>query len=167
MPCRALCSLPFSKMRRATSWSLDYKTSLIQTICLNTAELHMFPDIMICIPQARLARPLSKDGYLTIKWFLATLAGHQLNLARMVTGGRTTASGPSLLHVNMAAFPAWCWHPLPPLKHLELGQGPWLCHMCGPGHWAWGMGVIIVIVEPPRTIYCRKYLKTRAFCEAL
>ena len=34
------------------------------------AEMHTFPDI--CTPQARLARPLSKDGYLTIEKFLAS-----------------------------------------------------------------------------------------------
>ena len=59
-------------------------------MCPKMVELHTFQDI--CTPQARLARPLSKDGYLTLEKILESQAGHQLILARMVTGGSTTAA---------------------------------------------------------------------------
>ena len=64
-------------------------------------QLRTFLDI--CTPQARLARPLSKNGYSTIESFLATRTGHHLNLARMVTGGSTPACWLYLLHAKMAA----------------------------------------------------------------
>ena len=50
------------------------QTSLsIHTMCQNMEELHTFLDI--CTPQAKPARPLSKDGYSTIELFLATHSG--------------------------------------------------------------------------------------------
>ena len=67
----------------------NYKICLIHTICQNMAELDQQD---ICIPQARLARPMSPDGYSTIKQYLETRAEHQLNWARMVSGGNTTLS---------------------------------------------------------------------------
>ena len=62
----AFCSSPFLKLLRATNRSLDSKTSLIHTTCLNMADLHTYPDI--CMPHARLARQRMAIWWLNNSW---------------------------------------------------------------------------------------------------
>ena len=57
---------------------------------------------------------------------------------------------------------------------LPLFWGTWSQALTRPHVRAWGIGVIIVIVEPLRkcqksawSMNCRKYFRTRAYCEVL
>ena len=62
-----LFSSQFSKLLRTTDQSLDYKPLLYIWWCAlrrQPLKTDTFPDV--CTPQARLARPLSKDDYLTL-----------------------------------------------------------------------------------------------------
>ena len=56
----------------------------------------------ICTPPARLRKPLSKDGFLTLENRPKPLAGHLYGVAKIVTGGRNPKSKPSLPHARTA-----------------------------------------------------------------
>ena len=67
---------------------------------------HIFVDI--CTPRARLRNPLSKDGFPTLEYRPRPLAGHLYGLAKIMTGGRTPKSKPSLQHARTAAGNSSC-----------------------------------------------------------
>ena len=94
----AVRSVPFSTTHNKQS--LDGKTSLFLTVC-RKAVSHIFADI--CIPRARLQKPLSKDGFPTLEYSPKPLAGHLYGRAKIVTGCRTPKSKPSLQNARTAA----------------------------------------------------------------
>ena len=98
-------SAPFSMTHN--QGSLDWKTSLFLKVC-RKAVSHIFADI--CTPRARLRKHLSKDGFPTLEYRLKPLAGHLYGPAKIVTGGRTPKSKPTLPHamtaVGKSAVPA-------------------------------------------------------------
>ena len=113
----AFCSI-FNDTQQAIPVLEDFS---FLTVC-RKAVSHIFADI--CTPRARLQKPLSKDGFPTLEYPPKPLAGHPkplaghpkplaghqkplaghpkplAGLAKIVTGGRTLKSKPSLPHAR-------------------------------------------------------------------